>query len=201
MIPALILFLVSASFRIALGIYGDTSAWLPNFAPLAAMALCGPLLFRRPSLALGLPLAILLVSDVVLNLHFGASPLDGGMLSRYVALSMIALLGFAIRGRAHAGGFLVAAFGGSAGFYLLTNTACWLTSPGYAKSVAGWIQALTVGLPGYPPTWLFLRNSVVSDLLFTTLILGCLAIGRRFPANQTVSKPDTETLSPCARRA
>ena len=33
--------------------------------------------------------------------------------------------------------------------------------------VAGWWQANTVGLPGWQPTWTFLRNGVLGDLAFT----------------------------------
>jgi hypothetical protein len=42
----------------------------------------------------------------------------------------------------------------------------------YARSAAGWWQALTVGHPEYYPTIFFFRNSLVSDLLFT----GCFAL-------------------------
>jgi hypothetical protein len=38
------------------------------------------------------------------------------------------------------------------------------------------IQALTVGLPQYSatPTWMFFRNSLLSDLFFTFLFVGCM---------------------------
>jgi hypothetical protein len=44
----------------------------------------------------------------------------------------------------------------------------WLTDPGYVKNFAGFVQALTVGLPQYSAhsTWMFFRNSVVSDFAF-----------------------------------
>jgi hypothetical protein len=50
--------------------------------------------------------------------------------------------------------------------------------------VAGWVQALTSGLPGFPPTWTFLRNSLLSDAGFSLLlVLACQveAAGRRLP--------------------
>ena len=48
------------------------------------------------------------------------------------------------------------------------------------KNFAGLIQALTVGLPQYSatPTWMFFRNSLVSDLLFTGLFVLCMNFGR-----------------------
>jgi hypothetical protein len=49
----------------------------------------------------------------------------------------------------------------------VTNTQSWWTDLGYAKTAAGWWQALTVGHPEFPPTLLFFRHSLVSDLVFT----------------------------------
>jgi hypothetical protein len=74
--------------------------------------------------------------------------------------------------------------GGSIGatllFYMVTNTGAWWTIPIYEKSWTGWVQALTVGIPGYPPTWTFLRGSLISDLLFTGLfVLGVEWSSRR----------------------
>jgi hypothetical protein len=65
-------------------------------------------------------------------------------------------------------------------FYVITNTFSWLSDPGYAKNLAGLIQSLTVGLPQYSatPTWMFFRNSLVSDLIFTGLFVVCMNAGR-----------------------
>jgi hypothetical protein len=41
---------------------------------------------------------------------------------------------------------------------------------------------MTLGLPGFPPTWTFLRASVISDLLFTALfVVGIEWSARRHP--------------------
>jgi hypothetical protein len=61
-------------------------------------------------------------------------------------------------------------------FYLVTNTASWLYNPEYAKTIAGWIQALTSGTPNYPPTWTFFRNTLLSGGLFTGLFVGTLKL-------------------------
>jgi hypothetical protein len=44
------------------------------------------------------------------------------------------------------------------------------------------VQALTVGLPQYSatPTWMFFRNSLVSNLLFTVLFVASFNLGRNF---------------------
>jgi hypothetical protein len=55
-------------------------------------------------------------------------------------------------------------------FYFASNTLAWAHDPDYAKSLAGWWQANTVGLPGYPPTWTFLRNALAGDMVFVVLL-------------------------------
>jgi hypothetical protein len=175
MIATLTLFIAVVLYRILAGYYGAENSWLLNFSPLAAIALCGPLVFPR-RVALILPLAILLASDIALNAHFGAVLVTGEMLARYVALALVALVGLRLRKCRKLGVFLSASVAGSTGFYLITNTVSWLTAPGYDKTVAGWFQALTVGLPGYLPTWMFFRNSLVSDVCFTLAFIGCLAL-------------------------
>jgi hypothetical protein len=175
MIPAFTLFVAVVLYRIVAGYSGAENSWLLNFSPLAAIALCGPLVFPR-RVALLLPLAILLASDLVLNAHFGAALVTSEMLARYAALTFIALLGLRLRECRKVVTFLLASLAGSIGFYFITNTISWMADPVYAKTVAGWWQALTVGLPGYPPTWFFFCNSVLSDAAFTLTFLGCLAL-------------------------
>ena len=168
------LFVAVVLYRIVAADLGAEHLWLLNFLPLAALVLCGPKVFPR-RVALLLPPSILLISDIVLNVHFGAAFVPGEMLPRYAALGLIATLGLRLSDRRRSGTFVFASLASSSAFYLITNTASWLTSPVYAKSTAGWLQALTTGLPGYPPTWLFFRNSLASDLFFTAAFLLSLA--------------------------
>lgn len=161
-------------YRLCTGLAGNSSSWLPNFSPVTAIALCGAI-FLSKRIAFLLPLAALFVSDIVLNRHYGVSLLGAEMLSRYVALGLVVILGLSLRQRPHFVSVLLAAAGGSLLFYIVTNTGSWLDSPFYAKTFAGWAQALTTGLPGFPPTLLFFRNELVSDLLFTGLFLACMA--------------------------
>src|SRR5947208_615201 len=58
-------------------------------------------------------------------------------------------------------------------FYLVTNSVSWWTDPAYAKNLNGWAQALTTGtgLPGFPPTLVFFRNSLIADLAGSAVLL------------------------------
>jgi hypothetical protein len=42
-----------------------------------------------------------------------------------------------------------------------------LINPAYAKTISGFWQAQFLGEPGYAPAYLFLRNSIVSTILFS----------------------------------
>ncbi len=193
MIPALFLILAAVIYRVAaaLVVQNGGASWLSNFAPLAALALCGAIYFPK-KYKFTVPFAALLFSDIALNLYYGASLFDPLILCRYFAFALVGLLGWAISRRASLKTILPAAFVGSTFFYLVTNFFSWLTDPGYLKNFAGLIQALTVGLPQYgaTPTWMFFRNSLVSDLLFTLLFVACMhwsASPRRRPV--AVSRP------------
>lgn len=182
MIPALILILSAVAYRIAAGflIHSGTALWLSNFAPMAAIALCGAAYFPA-KFKFTVPLGALFVSDLVLNYIYGAPLLQAQMLGHYVALLLVGLIGFAMQDRASLKTLLPASILGSTIFYLVVNAFSWLSDPGYAKNFAGFIQAQTVGLPAYSstPTWMFFRNTILSDLFFTLLFVVCMNLGRQ----------------------
>ena len=177
MFAAFALLFVVVAYRIGSGFAGSTDfSWLHNFSPLAAVALCGAVYLPR-RVAFALPLAMLFLSDLVLNVfHYHQPLLTAEILPRYFALALIAGLGFTLRGRVGVGSLLAASLAGSVAFYVITNTGSWLYDPGYAKTFAGWMQALTGGLPGYQPTWLFFRNTLLGDVFFTLLFAACMAL-------------------------
>ena len=188
MIPALVLILCAVFYRIATGlaiISGTT--WLSNFAPLAAIALCSAAYFP-PRYRFSVPMIALLISDVVLNLHYRFPLFSPFVLSHYIAFALIGLLGLWLRNRAGWQTLLPASIGASLIFYCVTNTVSWIFDPGYPKTLAGFVQAQTVGLPVYggsTPTWMFFRNTAISDFLFTALFVACMQIGRNTSGART----------------
>ncbi len=180
MIPAFFLILAAVAYRIVTGlaIHSGTT-WLSNFAPFTAIALCGAVYFP-PKYKFTVPLAALFISDVVLNVHYSAPLFVPLMICRYCALALIGWLGLMIARQRSLKTLLPASLAGSTLFYLITNAFSWLSDPGYTKNLAGLIQALSVGLSQYSatPTWMFFRNSLLSDLLFTLLFVVCMSFGR-----------------------
>jgi hypothetical protein len=185
--PALFLLLALVIYRVVATTFGHGDlAWLMNFAPVAAVALCGALFLPR-TIAIALPLVALGISDLLLNLfHYHAPFFTWEIVPRYFAIALIIGLGFALRGRAGATSVFMASVAGSVLFYLITNTASWIGDPGYVKTFAGWLQAMTTGLPGYSPTWWFYRQTLLSDIAFTALCLLCNAFARRRSASGAI---------------
>lgn len=192
MIPALLLILAAVAYRIVTGlaiISGSTA--LSNFAPLAAIALCAAAYFPT-KYKFTVPMIALLISDVVLNMSYGYSLFSPFVLSHYIGFALVGALGWLLRNRASLKTLLPASIAASVIFYVVTCAVSWIFDPGYVKNFAGLIQAVTVGLPQYSatPSWMFFRNSVVSDLLFTGLFILCFHLGRATePARVTSTQP------------
>lgn len=143
---------------------------LPNFSPLMAAALCGAM-FLPGLIGLVVPVAALVISDAVLNAHYGAPIFSAQLLWTLPGYLVAVAFGWSLRGRSGLGAVLGGTLVASVFFYLVTNTGSWLGLSAYPQTFAGWVQALTVGLPGYPPTWSFFRNSLAGDLLFAALFV------------------------------
>jgi hypothetical protein len=182
---ALFLILAATLLRVLPPLLHVHHDWISNFSPLASIILCGAVYFSK-RMAAWAPLLILLVSDLVLN-HFAyAWPFfSWEILPRYVAFAVIGAIAFLNRQtlRDKSAVLMGGSVAASLFFYIGTNTASWVGDVGYAKSFSGWVQALTVGLPGYPSTLLFLRNSLASDLLFTGLFIASMAVTRKKSAD------------------
>jgi hypothetical protein len=126
------------------------------------------------------PLVTLFISDAVINFRYGAPLLDSQIVVRYVALAVVGYAGLFLQNRASLKTLLPASIVGSTFFYAITNAFSWLSDPGYTKNLAGLIQSLTIGLPSYSatPSWMFFRNSLISDLLFTLVFVLSINLGR-----------------------
>lgn len=159
-----------------------------NFSAAYAIAFCAGLYLPR-RLAWWIPLSMLLVTDLLLNvLFYRTSAVHISMLGNYLAFAAIIWLGKKFNAKAH---FLKLLGGGVLGaimFYFITNTAAWLQLPDYPKNFSGLIQSLTVGTPGWPHTWEFFRNTLLSGGLFTGLFVGAMKV-------EEALEPQTEEAS------
>src|SRR5947208_7778613 len=180
MFPALLLVLSAVVYRVTTGLLIHSgAALLSNFTPLAAIALCSAAYFPK-KYKFSVPLVTLFISDAVINFRYGAPLLDSQIIVRYVALAVVGCAGLLLQNRVSLKTLLPASIIGSMFFYAITNASSWLSDPGYTKNFAGLVQALTTGLPSYSatPSWMFFRNSLISDLLFTLVFVLSINLGR-----------------------
>lgn len=150
---------------------GDLGS-LANFAPAMAFAFTGAVVMPE-RYRFWAPLAMVFLSDLLLATAggFGAAfILNGGIIVKYLALGAAAFWGSRLK-NASVLGILGRVTACSIGFYFVSNTFAWLTLPGYPMNLAGWVQANWTGLPGYLPSWMFLRNALASDLIFSVILL------------------------------
>jgi hypothetical protein len=168
----------------------------PSFSAAYAIVFCAGL-YLPGRLGWIVPLGMLAGSDLLLSIFF-YSP-DGFSAGHFLveeAPLFLAYGGLIALGRAFGakrpwwlltGGGLI----GALLFYMVTNTAAWMSLP-YAKTLAGWIQAVTTGLPGYPPTWEFFRNTLLSGGLFTGLFVGAMKLTEAAEAKEEKEEPAEE---------
>ena len=177
-VPALIVLVLAAGWRIV----GVQSPALANFAPLMALTFCGAVYLRDKRLWL-VPFAALTLSDLFLDPYYSTVLREEWLWPSVVlrALCFVCALpiGSAVARHKTWLTLLGGALGCSLIFYVVTNTDAWVRDPAYAKTLAGWAQALTIGRPEFPPTLFFFRNTLLSDLVFTGLFAGAMEFAAR----------------------
>jgi hypothetical protein len=151
-----------------------------NFSPVEAIALFGGAYFASRWLAVLVPLAGLLVSDVVLSqIHGGTYATYFGSTSFWLVYACIALssvLGFGLRGKVKSLRVLGYSLAGSVLFFLVTNFAAWIGSSMYPQNAAGLMAAYIAGIP-------FFQGTLLGTLFFSALLFGGFSLLRqRVPA-------------------
>lgn len=159
---------------------------MPNFAPMAAMALFGAAHFEKRWQAFLIPILAVWLSDLVLNNVVYAAYYPtftwfySGFYWQYGTYLLIALGGLGWLRRITPVRVVGAALGSSLVFFLITNFGCWLGSSFYAQNSAGLMACYAAGLP-------FLRGTLLGDLFYTvTMFGGYYLMARRW----TILRPD-----------
>ena len=160
-----------------------------NFSAAHALLFCAA--FWLPGwIGWVLPMATIIVTDILLNLFFYAEPvMVPELISNWMILGLFVVLAKWLARRRSYGRVFLGTLLGALLFYLVSNTVSWLVNPAYAKTIAGWVQALTVGLPGLPPTWMFGLNSLLGTGLFTGLFAGAM----KWSESLDATEPEAET--------
>lgn len=194
---ALILILGCIIFRLLSSHFPE---FIPNISPLMAIAFVGAMYLPRKWGWLVGPVALVISDLAFLQLNYLTDG-TGSMFSWWTVLSFafyaaVGGLGNLISSRKSLMKIVSGSLASSLLFYVVSNTFSWAhdvvirTNVSYAPTLAGWWQANTVGLPGYVPTWLFLRNGMVGDLFFVLVLL--LVLDRGLLWSQAPAKSATQ---------
>jgi hypothetical protein len=136
---------------------------LPNFQPLTALFFCGALLASGWR-SFAIPLGIWAVTY-----PFGIGPIYDLPLFITTLLSMCAIsyMGKFFCSR-NTPTILTGSIAAAVLFHFFTCTAAWIGDPMYAKTLTGFWQSFWTGPPiSSVPSWVFLRNMMAANFLFT----------------------------------
>ena len=194
MLPAVILLAAIILFRIAPWLAGGSA--VSDFAgvsPLMAFALCGGL-FLPKKWALWFPLAAVVITHAIINAVAGEPVIHIYAVVTAVSVAAVAAAGVAVKKKPSIAVVLGASFLSTVLFHLVSNTVSFFIDPGYAKSLAGWWQCQTVGLPEYSPqTWVFTARQIAGDLAFSALFYA--AFRHSLPHRGTVPAPSAAAVT------
>ena len=163
-------------------LFGPSWQSLPNVSPWLALSLGSAWLL--PSCLSGWLVASLAFCGMVFGL--GAEHtlnLEGLMLVGFLLAA--SRLGSTLTAPASWRRSLAATALMSLGYYVASNSLVWLQGHGYSADFGGWWQAQTIGLPGFPRSLMFLRNSLAGDVGLMALLLAF----RAWETKRAATKP------------
>jgi hypothetical protein len=144
----------------------------PNFTPIAGIALFGGAHFHNRRAAFGVPLAAMLVSDLLLGLAVYGSAVFRLMPFVYLSFALMVCLGRLLSTRRSIIRVGFAAVAGALLFYGITNFGVWLCGNLYPRTWEGLIACYVAAIP-------YLRNAVAGNLVYTAVFFGGFALAQR----------------------
>jgi len=137
---------------------------LPNFSPIAAIALFGGAFFSNRIMAFVVPFVALILSDLFLDRY----PMTE-MLPVYCSFAMVVLIGFNLQKNKSAVRIAGLSLVSSVLFYLITNFV-FLYPEGsinmmYPHTFVGMMESYTMAIP-------FFQNTLMGDLFYTSALFG-----------------------------
>jgi hypothetical protein len=153
------------AIAVCLILLGITLRILPhpaNFAPIAAISIFGGAVLPKRA-AIWVPLIAMILSDAIIG-FYSLMPLI------WACYLLIALASSRWLGSVFTGVTLTVL--SSLFFFIVTNFGVWLTSGMYSHNWSGLLSCYTLALP-------FLRNTLMSDAMYTAALFGVYALATR----------------------
>lgn len=143
-----------------------------NFTPITAIALFGAALLPNNWMKFTLPLAVIFLSDCLLQLQNGTGFYQG-MGVVYFAYSIMLVWGMYMTKKLTFPTVLFASLGSSVLFFLITNFALFYSDSAVLNpALAGITNPLARIMASYTAAIPFFRNSLSGDLLFSGILFG-----------------------------
>jgi hypothetical protein len=136
---------------------------IPNFTPLAAMALFGGAYLSDKRMAFIVPLLALFISDVALQLLFGWG-FHNTMIYVYSGFIVTSLIGMLVKRNVTVQSIAAGSLISSILFFTITNFGVWAAN-GFQMGIIGLETTYILGIPYFAPT-------VAGDLFFNALLFG-----------------------------
>lgn len=147
---------------------------LPNFSPILAIALFSGLFITDKRLAVIIPLAAMLISDVIIGFH-------STMLAVYLCFFIMVFAGIKLSQKESLRNNLLATIGGSVFFFLVTNFYFWIFSGMYPLTFAGLFDCYTMAIPFY-------RNAALGDIIYFVALYSIYKLGLISIRNYSTAK-------------
>jgi hypothetical protein len=153
---------------------------LPNFTPIAAMALFGAVYFENKVLAVIIPLVTMFLSDVALELTTGWG-FHNTLIYVYISFILTSLIGFWVKGNTTVRTIAIGSVGASIMFFIITNFGVWAAG-GFAGGISGLNATYVMGIPYFAPT-------LIGDVFYNAILFGTFYfLQRRNPALIRIKK-------------
>ncbi len=138
-----------------LGVASRLIIHVPNFTPVLALALFGGV-YLTTRRALLLPLAMMIVSDLIIGLH-------DTIAFTWSSILLISILGIYLRSQKSFKNIALTSFLAAILFFIVTNLGAWFMM--YPKTVLGLQQCFLAAVP-------FFRDTLLSTLLYSAVLFG-----------------------------
>ena len=133
---------------------------LPNFTPIAAMALFGGAVLKDKRWAIGIPLLAMFLSDWIIGFH-SLAPLI------YLSLVVMVFMGALVGEPRRVLPMAFVATGASIFFFAVSNFGVWALGTLYPRTLDGLVACYVAALP-------FFQNTLLGTLFYSALLFGSL---------------------------
>lgn len=142
---------------------------IPNFTPIAAMALFGGVYFTDKRLAFVIPMLAMFLSDTAMELLTGQG-FHNTMIYVYLGFALTSFIGLRIRNNVSVLSVASGSIISSVLFFVITNFGVWAQS-GFQLGAAGLGTTYVMGIPFFAPT-------LLGDLFFSGILFGAFYVAQ-----------------------